>query len=214
MYYRLSNDIKILLIRFFQTLFTLYSEGKIEFQDGRSKVAFTTSPKCMDLDTYDFRYYPCVLVGLSPGTFKDTHFNKYRGTETINGVPEKIYGGTTAMTLNFQVYATNENDRNNLADLVCTYLAKRDTKETFEQKYGIRFMMPTFTGDNAEDDPVTNVRRFYTNISLLVEADFEDNANIVAPSGDIGLTLQNVISYIGDADADGEIEDLMDNTIP
>lgn len=212
-YYRLSNDIRDLFITFFQKLFVLYEEGKIFFVDGRNKIVFTTPPKCMDMSTYDFKYFPSVLVGLSPGYFKDTHFNKFRGIEVEGTEGTAIYGGSADLTITFQVYALTREDRNTLADLVCTYLAKRDTKALFESQYGLRLSTPTFSGDNTEEDPQTNVMKFFTDISLPMQCDWEDTAAILDSEGR-QLTLADVLSYHGDTNADGEIDTLYSNVIP
>lgn len=164
-------------------------------------------PKCMDSDTYDFKYYPAVLVGLSTGAFKDTHFKKFRGLDNTLPEAQNIYGGTSDITVTFQISANNKEDRNNLSDLVCIYLAKYDTKALLEQK-GIRLMTPIFSGDNVEEDPQTNTMRFYTDISLSLQVDFEDSVDIVDGNGN-KVKLANVISLIGDNNpSDGEIDRL------
>ena len=161
----------------------------------------------MDSDTYDFKYYPAVLVGLSTGAFKDTHFKKFRGLDNTLPEAQNIYGGTSDITVTFQISANNKEDRNNLSDLVCIYLAKYDTKALLEQK-GIRLMTPIFSGDNVEEDPQTNTMRFYTDISLSLQVDFEDSVDIVDGNGN-KVKLANVISLIGDNNpSDGEIDRL------
>lgn len=213
MYFRLSNDVRNIFIQFFQKLFALYSENKITFVDGRNKIDFTVFPKCLDMDTFDFKYFPSLLIGLAPGYFKDVHFNKFRGLDVTDTEGSKIYGGVVELTLTFQVYATTREDRNNLADLTSVYLTKYDTKALFEQQYGIRLTTPSLSGDFAEDDPQTNLKMFYTNISLPVHVDFEDQTEILDSQGR-KLTLANVISYNGDTNSDGEIDVLYSNTIP
>jgi hypothetical protein len=206
MYYRLSQDIKLNFIDFFKILFTQYSEGKISFDDGRNKISFSANPLSGDLDSYDFKYFPSVMVGVSPGSFKDTHFNKYRGLGVdANNLPARMTGGIFSTTVNFNVYATSEDDRNDLSDLVCSYLTKADTKAGFLNQFGIRIESPKFSGDSKEEDPQTNVMIFSTVISLSLEADFEDATTIVDASGRTGLTVLDVISLIASQRGSGEI---------
>lgn len=164
---------------------------------------FTMPPKCMEADTYDFKYYPAILVGLSPGAFRDTHFKKFRGLDNTLPEAQNIYGGASDITVTFQVSANNKEDRNNLSDLVCIYLSKYDTKVLFEQK-GIRLMTPAFSGDNVDEDPQTNTMRFYTDISLALQVDFEDSVDIVDGNGN-KVKLANVISLIASTEGSGEI---------
>ena len=207
MYYRLSQDIKILFLTFFQRLFALQKEGKISFTDGRNRIMFAQAPRCMELDTYDKKYYPCVLVGLSPASFRDVNPSKFRAVVNNDaGEPQNIYGFISSLTVNFNVVSLTKEDRNNLVDLVCMYLAKYETKAAFINQYGIRLGMPTFSGDNVEDDVQTNVKRFWTTITMPMEVDLEDNADIVDSMGRKGLTVQNIISLIGDTNSDGEID--------
>lgn len=214
MYYRLSEDLKILFLRLFQKTFALYEEGKATFTDGRNKIIFAQPPKCFELDGYDYKYYPCVLVSLNIGSFKEASSNKYRGAVNNDAnIPEHVYGYLTSATVTFTIYALTKEDRNKLCDLICMYLAKHETKQAFEY-YGIRLQMPSWSGDNSEDEIQTNIKRFFTSVSLPLEADVEETADIIDAFGNKGLTVSNVISFIGDSNKDGEITNLMDSTIP
>lgn len=213
MYYRLSQDVKVLFLRFFQKLFTLYKEGKISFVDGRNNIKFTVPPECKDADTYDFKSYPTVMVALSPGTFREASFNRVRGVNTT-GNAQIVYGAIVDVSATFTVVAITENDRNSLADLICVYLAKRETRHAFETKYGIRLGMPTFSGDSTEVDTQLNTKRFFTTITVPMSLDVEDTDTILDTFGNPGVVLEDVLSYIGDPNGDGELTDFQDNSLP
>lgn len=207
MYYRCSEDIKDDFIKFFSTLFSQYGEGKLSFANGKRKIVFSQTPKCASLDSYDFKFFPSVMVGTSSGNFRETSFNKLRGyvTDPDSGLPVEVTGGIFSINLNFNIYAQNKDDRNNLADLVGDYLSKRDTKLAFLQSpFAYRLGMPSFSGDGAEDDPQTNVKYFYTTISMPIETDFEDIADVVDQFGNVGLTVQNIISLMASQRGSGE----------
>ena len=205
MYFRLTQDVKKQFVVFFRTLFTLYGENKITFVDGRSKIVFAAQPQCEELDTYNTKHYPIVLVSASPGSCKEASFNKVRGVDRDTN--ETLYGWMANFTINFLIVSLTKEDRDQLVDIICVYLSKAETKQAFEQK-GLRIQMPIFSGDSSEEDPQTNVRRFFTSVSITVEGDIEDTLTIVDSQGRAGLTVQDVLSYIGDVDGDGEIANL------
>ena len=205
MYFRLSQDVKILFLTFFQKLFALYEEGKISFVDGRNKLVFASSPKVYEIDTYDFKTYPAILVGISNSSSRDASFNKYRGYDSSTA--SYIYGAIANLTLTFTIFALTKEDRNQLADLVYIYLLKQETKQTFEQQKGIRFQTPSLSGDGVEDDVQTNVKRFFTTITFPVEVDMEDITQVVDSMGRPGLTVLDILSLIGDQ-GNGEIGNL------
>lgn len=199
MYYRLSEDIKNDFIDFFQTLFSEYGEGKLILDNSKRNILFSQTPICRDLDTYDLKTFPTVGVSTSSGNFKQTHFNSFRGsvTDQDSGLPVEITGGIFNLTLNFQIFALTKSDRNNLSDIVGNYLSKRDTKLAFLQApFSYRLMMPTFSGDGADEDPQTNVKYFYTTISMEVSSDFEDMSQYIDQFGNTGLTVRDIISLM------------------
>jgi hypothetical protein len=207
-YYRLSEDIKDDFIKFFNELFSQYGEGKISFNNSKRKIVFAEPPKCQSLDSYDFKYFPLIAVGTSSGNFRETSFNKLRGyvTDHDTGLPVEVTGGIFSINLNFNIYAQNKDDRNNLADLVGDYLSKRDTKLAFLQSpFAYRLGMPSFSGDGAEDDPQTNSKYFYTTISMPIETDFEDIADVVDQFGHVGLTVEDIVSLIASKSGSGEV---------
>lgn len=206
-YYRLAEDIKNDFIEFFSILFAEYAEGKISFNNSKRKITFSQAPKCQDLDSYDFKAFPSVGVSTSSGNFKETHFNKHRGyvTDPDTNLPVEVTGGIFSINLNFNIYALNKKDRNNLADLVGSYLSKRDTKLAFLQSpFGYRLGMPTFSGDGSDSDPQTNVNYFYTTINMTIDSDFEDIADVVDAFGNIGLTVRDIISLMASQRGSGE----------
>ncbi len=208
-YYRLAEDIKDDLIEFFNILFSQYAEGKVSFNNSKRKIVFGMPPKCQSADTYDLKYFPLVTVATSSGNFKETHFNKLRGyvTDQDSGLPVEVTGGIFSINLNFRIYALDKNDRNNLADLVGSYLSKRDTKLAFLQApFAYRLGMPNFSGDGADDDPQTNRKYFYTDLIMSIETDFEDIADVVDQFGNIGLTVRDVVSLIASKRGSGEIQ--------
>lgn len=207
-YYRLAEDIKDDFIEFFSIIFAEYGEGKISFNNSKRKITFAQTPKCADLDSYSFKYFPSVVVSTSSGNFKETHFNKHRGyvTDQDSGLPVEVTGGIFSINLNFNIYALNKKDRNNLADLIGSYLSKRDTKLAFLQSpFGYRLGMPTFSGDGSDDDPQTNVKYFYTTLTMAIDSDFEDIADVVDQFGNVGLQVNDIISLMASQRGSGEI---------
>lgn len=207
-YYRLAEDIKDDLIQFFNVIFSQYGEGKLSFDNSKRKITFSQPPKCQSLDSYDFKYYPLVAVATSSGNFRETHFNKSRGyvTDPESGLPVEITGGIFNLTLNFNIYAQTKSDRNNLADLVGSYLSRRDTKLAFlKSPYAYQLGMPTFSGDGVDDDPQTNTKYFYTIITMPISADFEDIEQVVDQFGHVGLTVNDIMSLIASQRGNGEI---------
>lgn len=207
-YYRLAEDVKEDLIEFFKIIFAEYGEGKLAFTNGKRKIIFSQVPKCQSLDSYDFKYFPLIAVSTSSGDFKETSFNKLRGyvTDPVTNEPVEVTGGRFTINLTFNIYAINKGDRNNLADLVGSYLSKRDTKLAFlNAPFGYHLGMPTFSGDGADDDPQTNVKYFYTTLTMPVSTDFEDIAPIADAFGHVGLTVRDVVSLIASKAGDGEI---------
>jgi hypothetical protein len=207
MYYRQSEDIRDDFIKFFNTLFSKAGEGKISFTNNKRVIKFSQTPKCESLDTYDFKYFPTIGVATSAASFKETHFNKLRGTVTDpdTNQPVIITGGIFTINLNFNVYALNKTDRNNLADLVGNYLSKHETKQAFlAPPFAYMIGMPSVSGDGVDDDPQTNVKYFYTTITIPIQSDFEDSSQVVDAFGNVGLTVRDVISLIASQRGSGE----------
>ena len=199
--YRFIERQKKHFIEFFQRLFDLYDKDKVQFNDGYYKITFGKTPKCLSIDNYDFKYYPIVLIGASAGKTRDTAINKFKDyyTDPTSGLVHEIYGGMATANINFQIRARTEDDRNNLADLVTQYLNSRETKLAFLNTYGVRIIgAPSFTGEEIEDDPQTNVKVFITNLTQETESDYEEGIDIVDGFGNTGLTVQDIISYNDD----------------
>lgn len=197
MYYRITQDLKIEFVKYFQTIFTLYKEGKLAFADGRNKIIFSKTPVVLESDNYYLKDFPCLLIGISPGSVKDISVNKYKGLDKSIPAPEYIYGFTANVTVTFTVYALTKQEKCMLSDLVSFLLAKHDTKQTFLGK-GVCLKMPSFTGDGVEEEGQTNTKRFYATITLEMESEVEYNNIILDLNGNSGLTVIDVISYVAD----------------
>jgi len=195
--FRIAERQKRHLVDFFQKIFVLYSENKVQLNDGYNKIVFSKSPKCQVVDTYDFKYFPVLLIGVSNVATKDCSLNKFKDYYTDElGIVSAIYGGFATVTLNFQIRAQSEDERNNLADIVCSYLTSVETKRFLLKTYGMRILgAPSYTGESSEDDPQTNVKQFVINLSLTFESDYEEGQDIVDTLGNIGITLEDVIAY-------------------
>lgn len=196
--YRVAERTKRHFIDFFQRIFTLYSENKLQFSDEYNKIGFGQPPKCSAVDTYDFKYYPIVLVGVGTTNLKDCAINKFRSYyEDDAGIVSATYGGFANITLNFNIRARSTDERNNLADTIMMYLNAYDTKKTFGVTYGIRVIGgPSYNGESVEDDPQTNVKVFTTSISQVIETDYEEGIDIVDSFGNVGLKVEELISYL------------------
>lgn len=196
--YRVIERPKKHFIEFFQKLFDLYDKGKLTFDDAYYTISFGDTPKCVSLDNYDETYHPVVLVGVTGGTTRDISINKFKDyhTDPDSGLVNDIYGGIATTTLNFQIRARNEDERNNLADIVSMYLNSQETKLAFLNTYGVRLIgAPTFAGESVEDDPQSNVKLFITDLTQVAESDYEEGVDIVDTLGNTGLTVQDIISY-------------------
>jgi len=196
--YRITERPKKHFIEFFQALFDLYDKGKLSLDDGYYKIAFAQTPQCRSIDNYDEKYMPIILVGTSSTSTKDSGINKFKDyyTDPISGLVSSVYSGFANVTLNFQIRARSEDERNNLADIVAMYLDSYDMKQTFLTKYGVRIIgAPSLTGEAVEDDPQTNAKMFVTNISQVMESDYEEGVDIVDTLGNTGLTVSDIISY-------------------
>lgn len=191
--YRLIERTKRHFIDFFQKLFILYEQNKTSFADGYYKLNFSKTPKCLAVDNYDFKYYPVILVGITPGTIKDASINKFKSFDSISTTQkQEIYGGFFTATLNFQIRARSADERNNIADTVIMYLNSKDTRNSMLATYGIYLIgEASFSGDSAEDDPQTNVKNFITNISQSTWGEYEE-------TGETNFTVSNVLSYFPD----------------
>ena len=175
----------------------MYAEGKVTFNDSYKKIVFGKPPKCQSVDTYDFKYYPIVLVGLGPTAARDCAINKFKDYYTNElGVVDSIYGGFATVTLNFQIRARSEDERNNLADLVLMYINSIDTKRAFERDFGMRIIgAPSLSGESVEDDPQTNVKQFIVNLSQQIDNDYEEGIDIIDTLGNTGLTVEEIVAY-------------------
>lgn len=195
--YRLSERVKNNFIEFFQKIFVLYSEEKTQFTDGYFKVSFGQVPKCQSVDTYDFKYLPTVVVSVTNVTAKDYSINKFIGYYDESGLATEAYGGFANINLNFQVRARTSAERNNLADIVSMYLNSIETKKAFHGTHGIAILgAPTFSGESVEADMQTNVPLFTTNIRQEVFTEYEESADVVDTLGNIGLKIEDFVSYL------------------
>lgn len=195
--YRVAERTKRHFIDFFQKLFKRYEENKVNFSDSYYNISFSKIPKCQAVDTYDFKYYPIVLVGISSIATRDCGINKFRGYyDDGGGTVSATYGGFATVTLNFQVRARSEDERNNLADTVIMYIDSVETKKAFNDILGIRIIgSPTFGGESVDDDPQTNVKQFVTNVTQVIETDYEEDQNILDTFGNPSVILNDIISH-------------------
>jgi hypothetical protein len=197
--YLLAERNKKHFIDFFKRLFSLYEDDKVSFDDGYYKVDFQKPPKCASIDTYDFKYIPIVLVGIGSIQAVDTGIDKFRDyyLDPTSGETQAIYGGSATININFTIRASSSDERNSLADLVTMYLNNRATKQEFGGTFGIRIIgAPSQSGENAEDDTQTNTKIFSTEISQTIEVDYEENIDLVDSFGNIGTTVQSIMSYL------------------
>lgn len=195
--YRLSERVKNQFIEFFQKIFVLYGEEKTQFSDGYFKVGFGQVPKCQSVDTYDFKYLPTVVVSITNVVAKDYSVNKLIGYYDENGLATEAYGGFANISLNLQVRARTSAERNTLADITTMYLNSIETKKAFHGTYGIVILGgPTFSGESVEDDIQSNVKLFTTNIRQEVFTEYEESANVVDTLGNIGLRIEDFVSYL------------------
>ena len=195
--YRITKRTKRHFIDFFQKLFSMYAEDKLQFNDSYKKIVFSNPPKCQAVDTYDFKYYPILLIGVSSGVSRDCSLNKFKDYYTNEmSVVDSVYGGFFTATLNFQIRTRSDDERDNLADLVLMYLDSVDTKRLFEKDFGIRILAaPNVSGESSEDDPQTNVKNFVINLTQQFESDYEEGIDIIDTLGNTGLTVADVVAY-------------------
>lgn len=195
--YRLSERVKNQFVEFFQKLFVLYGENKTQLSDGYFKVGFGQVPKCQSVDTYDFKYLPTVVVSVLPAILKDYSVNKFIGYYDEVGLATEAYGGFANISLNFQVRAKTSAERNTLADIVSMYLNSVETKKSFHGTHGIVILGgPSIGGESVEADMQTNTPLFTTTIKQEVFTEYEESADVVDTFGNIGLRIDDFVSYL------------------
>jgi hypothetical protein len=134
-YYRGVNFIKQYMVHYLNSIFLASAKGQILFTNGFKKIKFSATPQVIRRASWDFRNLPSVLIGSVRGSYKYMSTSKdYLSENTADDASQyRFFGGDLRSTLDMEVRATTLDEKENLTDIVCVYLAHPDAKDFFDR---------------------------------------------------------------------------------
>jgi hypothetical protein len=136
-FYRGVQFIKDYLIRYLNGVFMASEKGQLLFTDGTKNIQFEHTPIAQKRGSWDFRRLPAVLIGQAGGEYqvqsiaKDLVYEGRYDDSTTELKNHRYYGGDIKLTINLQCLSKTIEERDNLVDIVCLYLAHPDAKDFF-----------------------------------------------------------------------------------
>lgn len=168
MYYRGIRFCKDFVVQYLNYIFFAGEKGLLLFTDGTKKIEFTKRPQIVKMDSWDARQMPAILVGASSGNYIYRSIDKdhIHTAGATDAVQERSVGGDISLTLNLSIRATTIDERDNLVDIACIYLAHPDAKTYFERQAISLPAPPTISGESKLMEPSVDYPIYATSISI------------------------------------------------
>jgi hypothetical protein len=170
-YYRGVAFAKDYMVHYLNSVFKAAAKEAILLTNGYKEIKFSRTPEVIKRMKLDYRNLPAVLVGPARAEYI------YRSvSKDLLRVPEvgdsegqyNFYGGDIRITLDLDVRSTLQEERDNIADIVCLYLAHPDAKDFFLRHGIVIEKPPTINGEREIPEPNIDMPSYSTTISVAL----------------------------------------------
>lgn len=150
-YYRGVAFIKDYFVHYFNSIFFAAQKGQILLTNGFKEIKFSDRPHVLRRASWDFNKLPAVLIGAVRANYKymsiaKDYLNEAGATSTDQ---YRYYGGDINSTMDIEVRARTIDERDNLVDITCLFLAHPDAKDFFD-KHAIVLKAPPSVGSEKD----------------------------------------------------------------
>lgn len=140
------ENIKDYVVKFLTYIFLAEEKGQISFYDGHKLLKFSKRPTIVKRSQWDFRTLPCILIGSANGTLEQISIEKdflgdtvsyVVGTDDPGPTGTAFYetGGEINLSIDIDVQAYTQEERDKLMDIVSVHLASPVAKDYFMKHY-------------------------------------------------------------------------------
>jgi hypothetical protein len=155
-YYRGVAFIKDYFVLYFNSVFKAAQKGSIVFTNGFKEIVFSKEPAVVKRVTNDLRpALPFVLVGpvRAEYIYRSVAKDFLKDAEPAALEQYRIYGGDIRLTMELDVRASQQEERDNLVDIVCLFLANPDAKDFFLRNNIVVEKPPSVSGEKEIYEP-------------------------------------------------------------
>jgi hypothetical protein len=170
-FYRGVAFIKDFVERYLNAVFMAGAKGSILLTNGYKKITFSKTPLVIKRSSWDYRQLPSVLIGQARGNYEyksieKDHLYTPLATETGADADIMVYGGDIKLTLDLDIRATSIEERDNIVDIVCLYLAHPDAKDYFLKQQIVIPAPPTISGERDIFEPAIDHPIYGSTVSI------------------------------------------------
>ena len=169
-YYRGVEFVKSYFQHYFTGIFVAAQKGTLLLTNGYKEIKFSRTPEVVKRMKLDYRRLPAVLIGPTRGEYIYRSISK--DLLRIPDVSEpdedqyRFYGGDIRLTLDFDIRATEAEERDNIVDIVCVYLAHPDAKDFFLRHGVVLEKPPSIGGERELYEPGIDMPIYSTAVSI------------------------------------------------
>jgi hypothetical protein len=169
-YYRGVEFIKNYFQHYLTGIFMAAQKGSLTLTNGFKEIKFSRTPEVVKRMKLDYRRLPAVLVGPARGDYIYRSIAKdlvYIPEETEPDENQyRFYGGDIRLTLDFDIRSTTAEERDNMVDTVCIYLAHPDAKDFFQRHAIVLEKPPSISGERELYEPGIDMPIYSTVVSI------------------------------------------------
>jgi hypothetical protein len=171
-YYRGVEFVKSYFQHYLEGIYSAAQKGSILLTNGYKEIKFSRTPEVVKRLKLDHRNLPAVLIGPIRGEYIYRSISK--DLLRIPGITEpdesqyRFYGGDIRMNLDIDIRATSQEERDNLVDVTCLYLAHPDAKDFFQRHAIVIEKPPSISGEKELYEPAIDMPIYSTTVSISV----------------------------------------------
>lgn len=155
-YYRGVAFIKDYFVRYYTGVFKAAQKGTLALTNGFKEISFSREPTVVKRVSNDMRPpLPYVLVGPVRAEYIYRSVAKDFLKDPAVGDAEqyRTYGGDIRLTMELGVWASEQEERDNLVDIVCLFLSHPDAKDFFLRHNIVIEKPPSMSGEKEVYEP-------------------------------------------------------------
>jgi hypothetical protein len=168
-YYRGVAFIKDYFVRYFTGVFKAQQKGTLILTNGFAEIVFSKEPTVVKRVTNDMRpALPFVLVGpvRAEYIYRSVAKDFLYQPDSSEASQYRIYGGDIRLTMDLDVRASQQEERDNIVDIVCLFLAHPDAKDFFLKHNIVIEKPPSVSGEKEIYEPGIDHPIYAANVSV------------------------------------------------
>lgn len=155
-YYRGIAFIKDYFYRYYTGLFRAATKGVIQLTNGFQEIKFSVEPTVVKRVPQDHRpALPYILIGpvRAEYIYRSVSKDFLRDPDVADAEQYRVYGGDIRLTLDLSVWGNSQDERDNVADVVCLFVAHPDAKDFFLRHNIVIEKPPSMSGEKEVYEP-------------------------------------------------------------